>query len=131
MSAQELSAPGHCVVRRDTTAFKQGEREKMTEESKLAPKRITVTLTIDLDDDQVADYLIERINANPLTRERGASPLSLDYATLDFLLDAVQPRHPQGRRAAEDVVVDAFEELYQAREWLRNLQLSAMSGATV
>jgi hypothetical protein len=103
----------------------------MTEESKLAPKRITVTLTIDLDDDQVADYLIERINANPLTRERGASPLGLDYATLDFMLDAVQPRHPQEHRAAEDVVVDAFEELYQARVWLRNFQLRATSGGTV
>jgi len=103
----------------------------MTEYSRLAPKRITVTLTIDLGDDHVADYLIERINANPLTRERGASPLDLDYATLDFLLDAVQPRHPQDRRDAEDVVVDAFEELYQAREWLRNFQLSATLEGTV
>ena len=103
----------------------------MTEDSRLAPKRITITFTIDLDDDQVADYLIERINANPLTKERGASPLDLDYATLDFLLDTVQPRHPQDRRAAKDVAVDAFEELYHAREWLRNFQLSATMGGTV
>ena len=97
----------------------------MTEDSKPTPKRITVSLTIDLDDDQVAGYLFERINANPLTKERGASPLDLDYATLDFLLDAVQPRYPQKHRTAEDVAVDAFNDLYHAREWLRNFQLSA------
>ena len=91
-------------------------------------QRLTATLAIDLDDDQVASYLLERINANPLTRERGAEPLDLDYATLDFLLDAVQPRHPLASSATHeetDKVFDAFEESYQAREWLRNFSLSA------
>ena len=69
--------------------------------------------------------LLGGMGINLLTKERGASPLDLDCAALDFLLDAVQPRYPQKHRAAEDVAADAFNELYQAREWLRNFQLSA------
>lgn len=91
-------------------------------------QRLTVTLTVDLDDAAIAQYLAERINANPPTLERGADPLSLDYAMLDFLLDAVQPRHPRAQPSAaagDDGDVDAFEAVYQERVWLRNFRLGA------
>lgn len=91
-------------------------------------QRLTVTLAVDLDDAAVAQYLLDRVNANPLTLERGADPLSLDYAMLDFLLEAVQPRHPRAQPSAaagDDGDVDAFEAVYQERAWLRNFRLGA------
>jgi hypothetical protein len=94
-------------------------------------QRLTVTLTVDLDDDAVAQYLAERINANPPTLERGANSLALDYATLDFLLEAVQPRHPRAQPSAAaggNGGVDAFEAMYQERAWLRNFRLTATVG---
>jgi hypothetical protein len=56
--------------------------------------KLAITLTVDVDDERIADYLAGAISANPMTRERGASPLGLDYALLDFLLDAVAPECP-------------------------------------
>lgn len=95
------------------------------------PQRLTVTLTLDIADAAIAQYLAEHINANPLTLERGADPLALDYATLDFLLEAVQPRHPRAQRSAlvsDGGGVDAFEADYQGRAWLLNFRLGATVG---
>lgn len=94
-------------------------------------QRLVVTLTVELDDAAVAQHLVDTVNANPLTLERGADPLNLDYALLDFLLDAVQPRHPraqQGAAGGGDGDVDAFESAYQGRAWLRNFRLTAAVG---
>jgi hypothetical protein len=88
--------------------------------------KLAITLTVDVDDEHIAGYLAGAISANPMTRERGADPLGLDYALLDFLLDAVAPEYPPGHFDAEGVDFDpnGRVEVYQAREWLRNYRLS-------
>ena len=88
--------------------------------------KLVIALTVDVDDERIADYLASAISANPMTRERGADPLGLDYALLDFLLDAVAPEYPPGPFDVEgrDFDPNSLVEIYQAREWLRGFQLS-------
>lgn len=84
--------------------------------------KLAITLTVDVDDDLVAGYLAGQVNANPPTKERGADPLSLDFATLDFLLDAIAPTLSKERGNGDG---DDFVDLYHGRQWLRELRLSA------
>jgi len=89
-------------------------------------RKLAITLVVDVDDERIADYLAGTIAANPTTRERGADPLGLDYALLDFLLDAVAPEYPPGHFDVEgkDFDPNSLIEVYQAREWLRGFRLS-------
>lgn len=84
--------------------------------------KLAIALVVDVDDDQVAGYLAGQVNANPLTKERGAAPLDLDFATLDFLLDAIAPARPKDW---ENGAGDDFLDRYHSRQWLRKFRLSA------
>ena len=86
--------------------------------------RIVVTLTVDLDDNQIAAYLAGQIAANPVTGQQGDAPLHLDLATLGFLLDAVGPEFPEHYYKEKDYEDNEFADFYYEREWLRGYTLS-------
>ena len=87
--------------------------------------KIFVTLELEVTNAQVAGYLIDQVNANPQTRERGADALALDFAAVDFLLDAVAPSYPKPTTTETDIAVEVFVDGYYRRDWLKGFGLSA------
>lgn len=97
-------------------------------------KKVVVTLTLDVADDQVADFLIAQFATNkidPANAEVMTGPgvetpgaaLALDFALADFLVNAVAP-------LATHIEAEVDPNAYYRRDWLKGFGLSATTEVT-
>ena len=83
-------------------------------------QKVNVTLTLTIDDEEVAGYLVLAASDDPIAWGLdGAQQLSDAVST--YILDALAPSYPE----EPDADLEAFFDRYGGREWLKGVSIDA------
>ena len=83
-------------------------------------QKVNVTLTLTIDDDQVAGYLVLAASDDPVAWGLD-TPAPLSDALATYILDALAPEYPE----EPDADLEAFFDRYAGREWLKAVAIDA------
>jgi len=79
----------------------------------MQPKKVAVVIEMSVTDQEVADYIVETVAANPQTWLRG-EPFPLSDALAGFLIEAIGPEYPDD----PDAEAERFFDRYHSGDWI-------------